>query len=132
MTEPVTLLLVDDEPLILMDLEMAAEDRGFDYVSAPSVERAIELIESDENSIDVAILDYSLLDGTNCLPIARRLDELDIPYIIHSGDLNRCEEGVSVLNAVLVAKPAPSEKVIATAVVEMSSEDGGGPHVAAQ
>ena len=48
MAKPLTILLVDDEPLILMDLEMAAEDRGFDYVSAPSVERALALIDADQ------------------------------------------------------------------------------------
>ena len=123
MAEPLTILLVDDEPLILMDLEMAAEDRGIDYLSAPSVERALALIDAGVPAIDLAVLDFTLLHGTDCLPIARRLQEAGIPFIIHSGDLHRSEKGLGDLDAVLVQKPAPSDKVIAAALVEM--ETGG-------
>lgn len=125
MAKTLTILLVDDEPLILMDLEMAAEDRGFDYLSAPSVERALALIEAGDPAIDLAVLDFTLLHGTDCLPIARRLEAHGIPYIIHSGDLDRSEKGLGELDAVLVQKPAPSDKVIAAALVEMKT--GGGP-----
>lgn len=125
MSDTLTILLVDDEPLILMDLEMAAEDRGFEYVSAPSVERALALIEGGNPAIDLAILDFTLLHGTDCLPIARRLEQCGIPYIVHSGDLDRSEEGLGELRAVLVPKPAPSDKVIGAALVEMRS---GGDH----
>ena len=121
MAEPLTILLVDDEPLILMDLEMAAEDRGIDYLSAPSVERALALIDAGDPAIDLAVLDFTLLHGTDCLPIARRLQEAGIPFIIHSGDLHRSEQGLGDLDAVLVQKPAPSDKVIAAALVEMNT-----------
>lgn len=121
MTKSLTILLVDDEPLILMDLEMAVEDRGFNYVSAPSVERALALIEAADPAIDLAILDFTLLHGADCVPIARRLAECGIPFIIHSGDLNRSEQGLGGIDAVLVAKPAPSDRVIAAALNEMES-----------
>lgn len=121
MNDTLTILLVDDEPLILMDLEMAAEDRGFEYVSAPSVKRALALIEAGDPAIDLAVLDFTLLHGTDCLPIARRLEQRGIPYIIHSGDLDRSELGLGELRAVLVPKPAPSDKVIGAALVEMQS-----------
>lgn len=125
MAKQLTILLVDDEPLILMDLEMAAEDRGLSYVSAPSVERALALIETADPAIDLAVLDFTLLHGTDCLPIARKLEERGVPFIIHSGDLNRSEKGLEGMYAVLISKPAPSNKVIAAAVEEM--EAGGDP-----
>ena len=125
MAERLTILLVDDEPLILMDLEMAAEDQGFNYVSAPSVERALALIEAGDPKIDLAVLDFTLLHGTDCVPIAKRLEECGIPFIVHSGDLNRSEQGLGGIDAVLVAKPAPSDQVIAAALNEMNS--GSGP-----
>ena len=71
------------------------------------------------------MLDFTLLHGTDCLPIARKLKTNGIPFIIHSGDLNRSEQGLGGLDAVLVAKPAPSDKVIAAALHEMNS--GGDP-----
>ena len=121
MAETHTILLVDDEPLILMDLEMAAEDRRLDYLSAPSVERALALIETGDPAIDLAVLDFTLLHGTDCLPIARRLQQLGIPFIVHSGDLDRSEKGLGDLDAVLVQKPAHSDQVIAAALVEMKA-----------
>lgn len=132
MSQTTTILLVDDEPLILMDLELAAEDCGFAYVSAQSVDRALSLIDCSERSIDTAVLDFSLLDGTDCLPIARRLDADGIPYIIHSGDLNRSEKGLNALDAVLVPKPAPSDKVIAAAIVAMEHGRDRAPPLAAR
>tara|TARA_R110002072_G_scaffold9518_34_gene46101 strand:- start:2770 stop:3168 length:399 start_codon:yes stop_codon:yes gene_type:complete len=121
LAETHTILLVDDEPLILMDLEMAAEDRSLGYLSAPSVERALALIETGDPAIDLAVLDFTLLHGTDCLPIARRLQQLGIPFIVHSGDLDRSEKGLGDLDAVLVQKPAHSDKVIAAALVEMKA-----------
>lgn len=120
MAKPLTILLVDDEPLILMDLELAAEDCGFDYVSAQSVERALALIEAEYPPIDLAVLDFSLLHGTDCVPIARRLKARGIPFVIHSGDLNRSEQGLGAIAAALVPKPASSDRVIAAALAEMN------------
>ncbi len=116
MTEPIAILLVDDEPLILMDLEFAAEDRGFKPCCASCVSEAMALIE---DGVDVAVLDFNLVGGENCLPIARELSERSIPYIIHSGDANRQEEVFEMLDAVYVPKPASSDKVIATALSEL-------------
>jgi len=70
LTEPISILLVDDEPLILMDLEFAAEDRGFKPCCASCVSEAMALIE---DGVDVAVLDFNLVGGENCLPIAREL-----------------------------------------------------------
>ena len=117
MTEPIAILLVDDEPLILMDLEFAAEDRGFTPRCASCVSEAMDLIDK---GVDVAVLDFNLVGGENCLPIARELTKRSIPYIIHSGDANRQEEVFEMLDAVYVPKPASSDKVIATAMNELN------------
>ena len=116
MQKPTTILLVDDEPLILMDLEFAAEDEALRPLCAANVAAAIEHIEGAGTPVDCAVLDVSLQDGENCLPIARALDARGIPFIIHSGDLDRQDETIRSLNAVRIAKPACSRKVIATAI----------------
>lgn len=109
------LLLVEDEPLILMDLEDAAHNCGCNVVCAISVERALDLLGS-EPSIRGAVLDVNLGGGNTCLPIARELERRGIPYILHSGDLNRQNELVSELGAVLIPKPADAERVIRVAL----------------
>ena len=110
-----TILILEDEPLILMDLEFAAEDRNCQVLCATTVKEAMTHIESDAR-IDVAVLDVSLKDGETCLPVAGRLDELEVPYLLHSGDLNRRNETVRQLGVRHIPKPADSHFVIETAM----------------
>lgn len=109
------ILLLEDEPLIMMDLEFAAEDRGCAVLAAAAVEPALRLI-ADAQRIDVAVLDVSLGGEENCLPVARELERRGIPYLLHSGDLDRQEETVRQLDAPLIAKPAMADAVIAAAI----------------
>ena len=119
-----TILLVDDEPLILMDLEFAAEDAGLRCLAAYDVKRAMELISS--HPPDCAVLDVSLKAGETCLPIAQALDRLQIPYVIHSGDLDRQDERIRSLDVPRIAKPCPSHTVIRKALDHASPADKGG------
>ena len=111
-----TILLVEDEPLILMDLEFAAEDEGLSCLAAAGLPQALDIIDSHAGSIDVAVLDVSLGGGDNCLPIAKALDAVGVPYIIHSGDLDRQNEVIHSLDAPRIAKPASSDRVIELAL----------------
>lgn len=115
------LLILEDEPLILMDLEFAAEACGCEVVCATSVRHAMELLATDAN-ISGAVLDVNLGGGETCLPIARELDRRKIPYILHSGDLNRQNELVRDLGAVLVPKPADAQRVIRVAMEAAGGE----------
>lgn len=109
------MLLVEDEPLILMDLEYAAQDRGYAAFCASGVQKALDLIRSNR-TICAAVLDVSLRDGETCVPIARELEQLGIPYVLHSGDLDRQNEVVNDLNAELIPKPAAASQVIGRAI----------------
>ncbi len=115
MTEGCRILLLDDEPLILMDLEFAAEDQGCNPVTATNVREAMEHIEAT-GGVSCAVLDVTLRDGETCMPVARELERRHIPYLLHSGDLNRQEGTLAALNAQLIAKPACSRRVVETAL----------------
>lgn len=115
MTEGCRILLLDDEPLILMDLEFAAEDQGCNPVTATNVREALEHIEAT-GGVSCAVLDVTLRDGETCMPVARELERRHIPYLLHSGDLNRQEGTLAALNAQLIAKPACSRRVVETAL----------------
>ncbi len=121
MTNRKTLFILEDEPLILMDLEFAAEDAGCKVLTAISLEAGIELVRASVDTIDVAILDVSLGHGKTCLPVAQRLKEMGVPFILHSGDLDRHDEHIRKLDAHLVAKPAPVERVISTALERVAA-----------
>ena len=115
MTRPCTILLVEDEPLILMDLEFAVEDHGCRALCATCCSEAIRAVERADH-IAVAVLDVSLKGGENCEAVARELDRRGIPYLLHSGDLDRHDETVRRLGAPLFPKPASAERVIAAAI----------------
>lgn len=117
MAHPRCILLVEDEPLILLDLEFAVEDSGCNFASAGCVAQALDYLETDD-TIDVAILDVSLARGETCVPVAKELKRRGIPFILHSGDLDRRNETIRSLGARLVAKPASSERVVAEAIAE--------------
>ena len=123
MIEGCRILLLDDEPLILMDLEFAAEDRDCEPLTATNVKEAIAHIEAD-GGVTCAVLDVTLRDGETCMPVARELERRSIPYLLHSGDLNRQEGTLAALNAQLIAKPACSRRVVETALslAEMPSD----------
>ena len=125
-----TILLVDDEPLILMDLEFAAEDAGLECLPAPNLAEALSFIESHGDRLDVAVLDVSLTGNDTCLPIARELDERGIPYVIHSGDLDRQNELIRSLDAPRIAKPSASERVVEIALSLVGGGENDGPPAA--
>ena len=56
--------------------------------------------------------------------VARELDRRRIPYILHSGDLNRQNELVRQLGAVLVPKPADPQRVIRVAIEAAGGDCG--------
>ena len=111
-----TLLLLEDEPLILIDLQSAAEDLGCTVLPTSTCEAALAQIEAHQGAIDAAILDVSLGGSRTCLPVAEALDRLRIPYVLHSGDLDRHNERVRKLKAELIPKPAEAEHVISAAM----------------
>src|SRR5690349_9600693 len=77
------ILVVEDEALIALDLADAIEAADGEVAGpAKSVAEAIRVLEDDE--IDGAILDRTLLDG-KATPIAVMLIERSIPFIFYSG-----------------------------------------------
>ena len=74
-------LLVEDEPLIELQLEGLMSGAGATVAGAGSVAAALELIA--ENEFDVAVLDVRL-GHEDARPIAATLRALDIPYVVAS------------------------------------------------
>ncbi|MEM7689211.1 MAG: response regulator [Pseudomonadota bacterium] len=127
-----TILLLEDEPLILMDLEFAAQDMGYTALTASRVEEALTIVAEQKKALTVAVLDVSLGGESTCFPVARELYRLGIPFILHTGDLDRHDETVRELDAELIAKPAPTDKVIAAAIAYALGEDPSPVRVAAE
>lgn len=112
--EPCRVLVLDDEPLILLDLEFAVEDAGCKPLTALDLVEALRIVEN--NAISAAILDVSLGRGQTCEQVARTLSAMGIPYVLHTGDLDRMDEAVRELGGTLVPKPTPAAVVVARAL----------------
>ena len=84
MSVPQRILIVEDEPLIAMMLEDFLDILGHRLAGqADNVADALALIAA--GGIDAAILDVNLRGGEQSWPIADRLAELGIPFVIATG-----------------------------------------------
>jgi DNA-binding NtrC family response regulator len=82
-TNAAVCLLLEDEPLISMDLEMTLGAAGVDVTSVMSCEEANDWLEICRP--DVVVVDIELRDGCSD-KVVQRLVEDNIPFIVHSGD----------------------------------------------
>lgn len=80
-----TLLVVEDEALIAMELEDLLSDLGHRVAGVTaSAGGALQFLSKTEADIDAVILDANL-GGESALPVARTLTAERIPFVITSG-----------------------------------------------
>ena len=77
-----SILVVEDEPLIVMDITQQFEATGAALTTTNTLHHALILAEHD--GLSGAILDHALGDGDSSL-LCARLTERGIPYLIYSG-----------------------------------------------
>ena len=104
-------LIVDDEPMIAVDLELLVLDAGYEIAGVTGrIAKALLFVESE--IIDVAILDANL-GGASSAPIADALSARGVPFLVLSGyevdHLPRALRGAHCLR-----KPASSAQIIET------------------
>ena len=77
-----SILIVEDEPLIVMDITQEFEATGAALTTTNTLKHALILVEHD--GLSGAILDHALGDGNSSL-LCARLKERGIPFMIYSG-----------------------------------------------
>ncbi|AUW43869.1 response regulator [Rhizobium leguminosarum] len=106
-----TILILEDEPFIALDIETVLEECGQrSFVTLSTGSDALSWLK--ENSPSAAIVDPRLSDGV-CTAVARHLVDSDIPFIVYSGET----ESVSELEPAfaeghLLMKPASPEQLV--------------------
>ena len=101
------ILIVEDEPLIVMDMTDALTCTGAAITSTNTLKHALLLVEHD--GLAGAILDHALGDGDSSA-LCSRLTERGVPFMIYSG-FKHVEGACS--NAPYLAKPATAEMLVA-------------------
>lgn len=106
-----SVLIVEDEFLIAMNLEMMLEQNGYMVVGpAGSIDAALRLLEDERP--DVAVLDVNLR-GQLVLPVAERLLSLHIPFVLASAYSSPDFEGSEALEDVEnVRKPINERRLV--------------------
>jgi CheY-like chemotaxis protein len=118
-TQPIRLLLVEDEFLIR---EMVAEDlaeQGFSVYAVSNARDALSHLASA--AVDVLFTDVNLPGGMDGMALARRARDIkpDLPVVYASGHVNVVGLAACVPGSIFIAKPyLPSvvARVLATAM----------------
>ncbi|MGB3797963.1 MAG: response regulator [Alteraurantiacibacter sp.] len=109
--EQTTVLVVEDEVIIALDLTETVRDMGF-RVEGPYATRGHAMIAIDQDMPDFAILDVMTADG-EVFPLADELTKAGVPIIFHSGHFTKREIAERYPNAQAAEKPCPPDRLIA-------------------
>ena len=101
-----SILVVEDQPLIVMDISLAFEHTGAELTTTNTLRHALLLVEHD--GLAGAILDHALGDGDSSL-LCKRLKERGIPFMIYSG-YPKTEDASQ--DAVYISKPATHDVLV--------------------
>ena len=102
-----SILIVEDEPLIVMDITQEFEATGAALTTTNTLKHAVILVEHD--GLSGAILDHALPDGDSSL-LCSRLKERGIPFLMYSG-FNTVTGACA--GAPRIAKPAAEGALVA-------------------
>lgn len=109
------ILIVEDDPLITLDMTEALEPTGASIITTNTLVQALALIDQDD--LSGAILDLGLPDGDST-ELCARLKEREVPFFIYSG---YPPPNGSCAEALHIAKPAP-DRTLVSAMIRLIGE----------
>lgn len=105
-----TILLVDDQALIVLELETTLEDAGADVVTFGNAPEALAWLQATTPS--AAVLDYRVGADTSA-SIAKTLSERGVPVLFYSGMVDLAHLPDELLAHEWLNKPSSPEDLIA-------------------
>ena len=112
--EPLTVLVVDDEPLIALSIADTLDEAGFAHDMCYSGDTAVSALASPNPRYCALITDIRLGQGPNGWEVARHARELhaDIPVVYITGDSAAEHGAYGVPDSVLIAKPFVAAQIV--------------------
>jgi DNA-binding response OmpR family regulator len=101
------ILVVEDEPLIALDICASLEDAGAQVLKAATVAKALTAI--DAHRCSAAVVDFWLGYDTG-RAVVRRLKEKNIPFLYYSG--RDRDDFTTGSRAPVVSKPAGGREIV--------------------
>jgi DNA-binding response OmpR family regulator len=114
------ILVVEDEPLVAIDIADAFTDAGAQVLTALTLEDAMKLVET--HGLTAAVIDHALRDGLTTSDVCERLNELSVPFVVYSGFgeiTGACAAGE------LVQKPASPGMLLSSLTAALSRQSKG-------
>lgn len=111
-TNAAVCLLLEDEPLIAMDLELTLRNAGFDVTTVMSCEEARDWLAIARP--DIVIVDIELRDGRSDKVVEGLLED-NIAFIVHSGDHPSMHVDTPFAHGRWVNKPAAPDELLEAA-----------------
>jgi two-component system phosphate regulon response regulator PhoB len=109
------ILAVDDDPSALGALRQILAQKGYDVVTAPDAEAAVDLLESEE--IDLALLDVALpgMSGYELCRLIRahpRMSDIPVIFLTARGLVVDMSEGEAAGSDLYLIKPVLATKLV--------------------
>ncbi len=122
----ISVLLVDDEPLISLDLCDTLSEAGYLVIGpASTISAALALL--DRQRPQLAVIDVKFRDGV-CLELARELRQRGVPFIVHTGYPPDGSDAIEFRDAPRLTKPAsPPDLLKALSQLSASPVQNGLP-----
>ena len=127
MPEP-TILLVEDEPLVMLVAQDALEAGGFVVLPAQLSSEALKILESRSADLAGLVTDIRLPGDSNGWDIARRARELraDLSVVYTTGDSAADWPAQGVPNSVVVQKPYAGAQLLTAISTLITAADTHG------
>lgn len=116
MTDPVRILVVEDELSIQQFVEEALSDGGFKVEVAPTGEDALSRFRDDRSRYRALLTDIGIGTGQNGWVLARKIREInpEFPVVYMTGGHAEEWKSQGVPNSILIEKPfVPAQLVTA-------------------
>jgi len=101
------ILVVEDEPLIALDISSSLRDAGAQVVQAANVESALAAI--NQHRCSAAVVDFWLGYETG-RAVARRLKEKHVPFLYYSG--RALDDFTTGSGSPVISKPAGGREIV--------------------
>lgn len=101
-----SILIVEDEPLIVFELQVLLEEQGATAVVANTLANALTLAEHT-GELSGAIIDFQMKDN-DCSALCAELRAHGIPFMFYTGDAH----GLATHGAPIVTKPAGAGEIL--------------------
>jgi DNA-binding response OmpR family regulator len=127
--QPLTLLIVEDDALILEVISIELNIVGFEIVIARTGTEALSELDADATRFKAVITDIRLGEGPDGWDVGHHARELvsKMPIVYISGDSGHEWSAKGVPDSVLIAKPfVPAQLITAVSTLVTSTGTHGG------